>query len=275
MEYPEFKRQVAILCNIDLSQYKSQQMDRRINSFMSLWNVNNYSEYLDLLRTDPKVLNDFINKLTINVSEFFRNPERFVELQKQVLPELLARQSKVRIWSAGCSDGSEPYSVAIIVKELQAEQQVQIIASDIDREIIKKAKHGIYAANEVKCLPEHLLAKYFTEADNKKYRLNDPVKALIDFRIQNLLADHFEPDLDLILCRNVVIYFTEEAKNELYRKFIQSLRPGGYILVGGTEPILQYRQFGLEHVLSSFYRKPLKVDTRKTKENTIDYWYGS
>lgn len=257
MEYAEFKQRVGTLIGIDLSNYKSQQMDRRINSFMSIWGVTNYDEYYDLLNRDSKVLNDFINKLTINVSEFFRNAERFEELQQQILPELLKRQVNVRIWSAGCSDGSEPYSIAIIVKELGVEKRVQIIASDIDRQIIKKAKEGLYAPNEVKSLPPGLLAKYFTlEPDSNKYRLSDSVKKMVDFRIQNLLTDAFETNLDLIVCRNVVIYFTEEAKNNLYNRFIHSLRPGGYILVGGTEPILQYRQFGLEHVISSFYRKP-------------------
>jgi chemotaxis protein methyltransferase CheR len=256
--YSEFKKQVGALCGIDLSNYKSQQMDRRINSFMGLWNVTNYDEYFDLLKRNPKTLNEFINKLTINVSEFYRNPERFEELQQQILPKLLQQHSLIRIWSAGCSDGSEPYSIAIIVKELKVEQQVRIIASDIDRQILHKAQEGLYAANEIKSIPSEVVVKYFIEEANHKYRLLDSVKKMVDFRIQNLLSDPFESNLDLIVCRNVVIYFTEEAKNELYRRFITALRPGGYILVGGTEPILQYRTFGLTHVFSSFYQKPLK-----------------
>jgi chemotaxis protein methyltransferase CheR len=256
--YSEFKKQVSDLCGIDLSYYKSQQMDRRINSFMSLWNVTNYDEYLALLKGDSKTLKEFINKLTINVSEFYRNPERFEELQYQIIPELLRRQSQVRIWSAGCSNGSEPYSIAIIVKELQVEQRVRIIASDIDRQILQKAQEGIYNANEVKSIPAGLVAKYFHQTSDYKYQLLDSLKKMVDFRIQNLLADSFETNLDLIVCRNVVIYFTEEAKNELYDRLIAALSPGGYILVGGTEPILQYRSFGLEHILSSFYQKPLK-----------------
>jgi chemotaxis protein methyltransferase CheR len=259
LDYPEFKKQVAILCGVDLSHYKSQQMDRRINSFMGLWGVGNYDEYLALLKRDPKILKEFINKLTINVSEFFRNPERFEELERQVLPRLLQRQTKVRIWSAGCSDGSEPYSIAIVAREFQAEQRVQIIASDIDRQIVEKAKTGLYTANEIKSMPHHLVTKYFTEAANYKYLLVDSVKEMVEFRIHDLLADKFEANFDLIVCRNVVIYFTEEAKNELYKRFIAALRPGGYILVGGTEPILQYRMFGLEHVFSSYYQKPLVI----------------
>jgi chemotaxis protein methyltransferase CheR len=258
LAYPEFKEEVGALCEIDLSNYKSQQMDRRINSFMDLWNVANYDDYLDLLKRDPKILKEFINKLTINVSEFFRNPERFQELQQQILPELLKRQSQVRIWSAGCSDGSEPYSIAIIAKELQAEQRVRIMASDIDRQILQKAQKGVYLVNEVKSMPQDLVPKYFLKTDDQKYQLLEAVKKLVEFRVQNLLADSFDANWDLIVCRNVVIYFTEEAKNELYKRFINVMRPGAYILVGGTEPILQYRKFGLEHRVSSFYQKPLK-----------------
>jgi chemotaxis protein methyltransferase CheR len=258
LDYPEFKSQVGRLIGIDLSQYKSQQMDRRIHSFMPLWNVTDYDQYFDAIQNDEKVRNNFINKLTINVSEFFRNPERFEELSRIVLPDLLRRQASVRIWSAGCSDGSEPYSVAIIAKELHAENRVQILATDIDKEILRRAKDGLYVGNEVKSLPRELVSKYFTAEANHLYRLAESVKKMVEFKLHNLLCDPFERNFDLIICRNVVIYFTEEAKNALYNKFIAALSPGGYILVGGTEPILQYRGFGLEHAVSSFYRKSLR-----------------
>jgi chemotaxis protein methyltransferase CheR len=257
LDYREFKSQVGRLIKIDLSQYKSQQMDRRIHSFMPLWNVTNYDDYYNVLCNDEKIRNDFINKLTINVSEFFRNPERFAELGRTILPDLLKRQNSVRIWSAGCSDGSEPYSVAIIVKELKAESQVYIMATDIDKAIIQRAKNGVYVGNEVKSMPTELVTKYFKPETNNMYRLDESVKKMVEFKLHNLLCDPFSTNFDLIICRNVVIYFTEEAKNVLYYKFIASLRPGGYMLVGGTEPILQYRNFGLEHSVSSFYRKPL------------------
>jgi chemotaxis protein methyltransferase CheR len=104
-------------------------------------------------------------------------------------------------------------------------------------------------------LPQELLEKYF-ELQNGMYRLNPVLKRLVEFRRHDLLADDFEPNLDLIICRNVVIYFTEMAKLTLYQKFNEALRPGGYILVGGTEPLLNYRQLGFESVIPSFYRKP-------------------
>jgi len=255
MEYDVFKKKVGELCGIDLKHYKSQQMDRRINSLGQAWGVKDYEDYLNQLITNPARFKEFVNRLTINVSEFFRNPERFHELWHQVLPDILKHRSRITIWSAGCSDGSEPYSVAIIVNELNAAAKVRILATDIDREIIRKAQEGIYTANEVKSLPEDLRLKYF-EQKNHLFYLKPEIKQMVEFRHHNLLNDPFPSPVDLIICRNVVIYFTEEAKNMLYKKFIEALRPGGYILVGGTEPILNYRQLGLEHTLTSFYQKP-------------------
>lgn len=258
LEYDVFKKEVGDLCGIDLKYYKSQQMDRRINSLMQTWGVDSYANYLHLLKTNPQRFKEFVNRLTINVSEFFRNPERFEDLWHQILPELLERHSSITVWSAGCSDGSEPYSVAIIVRELQAAGKVRIIATDIDREIIKKAQRGVYAANEVKCLPAALRDKYF-EIRDKDFVVSRSIVEMVDFRHHNLLLDPYPSNVDLIICRNVVIYFTEEAKNQLYRGFYDVLNPGGYLLVGGTEPILGCRQMGFIHSLTSFYQKPLPI----------------
>lgn len=256
MDYIAFKELVGKLCGIDLSHYKSQQMDRRINALMQAWGLNSYDAYYQTLKENPGKFKEFVNKLTINVSEFFRNPERYDELWHKVLPELLSQSKKLKIWSAGCSDGCEPYTVAIILKELQAFDGSRIIATDIDREIIKKATEAVYAENELKNVPDKIREKYFSPT-GLFYKLDSNLKQIVDFRHHNLLNDPYETDLDLIICRNVVIYFTEEAKNKIYERFMDSLKPGGYLLVGGTEPILQYRKLGLEHVLTSFYRKPL------------------
>lgn len=254
MDYPQFKKLAGDLTGIDLSNYKSQQMDRRINSLMQAWNILTYQDFLNILKTDPKKYKDFVNKLTINVSEFFRNPDRFTDLGQHILPELLQKNKQVKIWSAGCSNGSEPYSVAIILKELQAENRVKIFATDLDREILIKAQNGVYLSNEIRNLTPELLGKYFTPKNNG-YVLHDSIKKMVEFKYHNLLDDAYETELDLIICRNVVIYFTEAAKNTMYKKFYNSLKTGGYLLVGGTEPLLTYRQLGFENIWPSFYRK--------------------
>ena len=255
MDFAEFKLLASELSGIDLANYKSQQMDRRINSLMQYWGIDTYDAFVDLLKTNPQKFKDFVNRLTINVSEFFRNFDRFEVCRQQIIPELLKKKPFLRIWSAGCSNGSEPYSIAIIIRELGAEQRVRITGSDVDREILNKARLAEYNINELKNLPPEILDKYF-ELNQEIYRLKETIKEMVSLSHQNLLLDKFDPDLDLIICRNVVIYFTEDAKNELYRKFYNSLTPGGYLWVGGTEPILTYRQMGFEAGPTSFYRKP-------------------
>jgi chemotaxis protein methyltransferase CheR len=118
-----------------------------------------------------------------------------------------------------------------------------------------KAKEAVYAINEIKSMPPELLQKYF-DARNNLFFLKDSIKNMVEFRAHNLLVDDYENNLDLIICRNVVIYFTEEAKKILYKKFLNALSPGGYLMVGGTEPLLTYRQMGFENPITSFYRKP-------------------
>ncbi len=256
IDYPEFKKLAGQLVGIDLSEYKSQQMDRRIHSLMQSWEVQDYDFFLELLNTNPQKYKEFVKKLTINVSEFFRNPERFEELWRRVLPELLNDQHNLRIWSAGCSNGAEPYSVALIVQELGVADRVQIFGTDIDQVILAKARDGVYEYNDLKNLPGEILAKYFT-IQNNRYYLNSTVKSMVEFLTHNLLKDPFLSNFDLIICRNVVIYFTEEAKKVLYEKFFNALKPGGYLLVGGTEPLLNYKKMGYISCSSSFYRKPL------------------
>ncbi len=255
LDYPEFKKLVGQLVGIDLNEYKSQQMDRRIYSLMQSWEIQDYDRYLEVLKTDPQKYKEFVKKLTINVSEFFRNPERFEELWRNILPELLKVRSKLRIWSAGCSNGAEPYSVAIIIRELGVADRVEIFGTDIDQAILAKAREGVYEFNDLKNLPPELTLKYFRIEKNRFY-LNEDIKNMVDFLNHNLLKDPFLSKFDLIICRNVVIYFTEEAKKVLYRKFYDSLNPGGFLLVGGTEPILNYRQIGFISYSASFYKKP-------------------
>ena len=171
-----------------------------------------------------------------------------------MIPELLNNNSHLRIWSAGCSNGAEPYSVALIVQELGAVDRVEIFGTDIDQVILAKAREGVYEYNDLKNLPPQLVAKYFTFKNNRYY-LIDTVKSMVEFLTHNLLKDPFLSSFDLIICRNVVIYFTEEAKKVLYQKIYDSLKPGGYLLVGGTEPLLNYKKLGFISNSASFYQK--------------------
>lgn len=251
-----FKQKLFAKSNIDLNQYKPAQMQRRITNLMNRHGVATYMAFFQLLETNPKLYKDFIDYLTINVTEFFRTPEKFVELEEKVVPDLLKLSSRLNIWSAGCSTGAEPYSLSMIMLDKAPSVRHRILATDLDVEMLAKAKQGTYNVGELKNIPAARLDKYFTRVGDS-CTVKDVVKAAVDFQRHNLLLDKFESGFDLILCRNVVIYFTEEAKDALYRRFFAALKPGGVFFVGGTEAILNFRDIGFTHYLPFFYRKPL------------------
>ena len=145
----------------------------------------------------------------------------------------------------------------MILKELTPTTKHRLLATDLDIEIIAKAKAGIYTANELKALDPKRKEKYFTKTDDDRYAIKSEIKQCVEFKHHNLLKDPFEKGFDLILCRNVVIYFTAEAKDKLYRNFFASLKPGGVLFVGATEAILNSRSMGYENYKPFFYRHPL------------------
>lgn len=254
-DWEVFKQKLFAKSNINLNDYKPAQMQRRISNLMNRHGVSSYTGFFELIDRDQRLYKDFIDFLTINVTEFFRTPEKFVELETKVLPDLLVRNPKLSIWSAGCSIGAEPYSLAMILNDITPQARHRILATDLDVEMLAKAKKGSYSSTELKNIAPSRLTKYFRQKDGL-YEISEDIKKRVDFQRHNLLLDRFESGFDLILCRNVVIYFTEEAKDALYRRFFAALKPGGVLFVGGTEAILNFRDIGFQHYLPFFYRKP-------------------
>lgn len=254
-EWELFKQKLNDKTGINLNFYKPSQMQRRLTNLMGRYEVNGYLDLWNKVEKDPKLFSDFIEYLTINVTEFFRTPEKFTELETKVIPELLNKAPKLNVWSAGCSLGAEPYSLAMILKDLTPNIKHRILATDLDVEILAKAKMGVYSSNEFKNISNHRAQRHFKVRDGK-YFVSEDIKSCVEFKRHNLLLDPFEKGFDLILCRNVVIYFTDEAKLELYKRFFDSLKPGGVLFVGGTEAILNFRDIGFESYLPFFYRKP-------------------
>lgn len=251
-----FKQKLQVKTGIDLDLYKEPQMRRRINNRMVREGYSSYSTYFDVVSADKDEFAAFIEYLTINVSEFFRTPEKFSKLETEVIPDLLKRSPKLNIWSAGCSIGAEPYSLSIIMKELTPNTRHRILASDLDIEILAKAKKGVYTADELKSMSPERRRRYFDQ-DGDNFAVQQDIKTCIEFQRHNLLKDPFEKDFDLILCRNVVIYFTDEAKEQLYINFFQALKPGGILFVGATESILNFRKMGYTSFQPFFYQRPL------------------
>jgi len=251
--YHIFRKTVYDLTGIDLDCYKGTQMERRLQTIMRRAGVHDLTDYARLLSTTPARVKEFQDFLTINVSEWLRNPEKFDELGRVVLPELLSRNPRLRIWSAGCSNGSEPYSIAMVLDEIDPAGRHYILATDLDEEILKVARAGTYTEKDIKSVSPLRRARYFTQQGDL-FTVKPALKAKVQFERQNLLSDAFPFELDLILCRNVVIYFTEEAKDDLYRRFHRALRPGGMLFVGGTESLLKARDMGYASASPFFYR---------------------
>ncbi len=239
---------------LDLTGYKRPQMERRINSLMRSLRIENYDEYLSLMEAEQKHWQKFIDTLTINVSEFYRNPPQWEILISKILPALFARNSSLKIWSAGCSTGEEPYTLAMVLSMNFPTHTFNLLATDIDDEVLNKARNGIYIDKAIINLPQTYLTR-FIKQENGNIIVSDEIKKKIKFGKHNLLRDSFDRNFDLILCRNVVIYFTEESKNELYKNFYGALKPGGILFTGSTEQIFQAREIGFSLVSSFFYQK--------------------
>lgn len=242
------------LSKIDLKAYKRPQMERRINSFMRSANANNYKDFIDILNKDQQIYRKFLEHITINVSEFFRNLNHWEVMEKEVIPLLLQDKRSLKIWSAGCSTGEEPYSLAMMIKENRWNLRDKIYATDIDKEVLSKATRGIYSERAMEGVSKDIRNKFFTSVD-EGYEINDEIKKMVNFQQHNLLRDPFPKDFDLILCRNVVIYFTEDTKEKLYRNFTDSLRKNGVLFIGSTEQIFQAKELGLKSIATFFYQK--------------------
>ncbi len=256
MDYEQFKTQVYKLTKIDLSSYKEKQMKRRIDSLIARHKYEGYAQYIDAIKKDADLFEEFVNYLTINVSEFWRNPEQWDVLEKKVLPELIKEANgPLRVWSAACSTGDEPYSLVMLLSKFMPLNRIRIIATDIDKQVLEKARVGLYSQKSIAGLPEEFKNKYFSKVGLSNYQISEDIKKCVEFREHNLLNDAYPNKLDLIVCRNVLIYFTEEAKEEIYKKFNDALRSGGSLFVGSTEQIMNYRELNYTSLHSFFYKK--------------------
>ena len=257
MDYEGFKAAVFKLTSIDLNAYKDQQMKRRIDTLISRNKISGYEDFVKALKADKELFEEFVSYLTINVSEFYRNPEQWELMDKQFIPMLIEKFGKnLKIWSAACSTGDEPYSLVMALSRHLPLNQIKIIATDIDKQILAQAKVGIYNEKSIASVPKDLRDKYFTKIGNS-YQISNEIKSRVDFRQHNLIKDPYPDKCDFIICRNVLIYFTEEAKDDVFRKFCKSLKTGGFLFIGSTEQIMNHREMGYERKNSFYYEKAI------------------
>jgi len=253
-DYLDFCDGVRRLCKIDLTQYKRNQMERRIRGFAERRGLPVLSDYLRRLGTDETELDSFLDRVTINVSQLWRNPTQWALLAEEVAPEL-AREGRIRAWSAGSSYGAEAYTLAAILREAAPAARVSIVGTDIDRRMIALATAGAFSDNDARDAPQAKLERWF-ERTETGWRAGRELREVTRFELGDLLRlAPRRAEYDLILCRNTVIYFTEEVRDALHSELADALRPGGYLLVGSTERVANAGAIGLEAVHPFTYRK--------------------
>ena len=254
--YESFKTEIFKLTKIDLNSYKEKQMKRRIDTLIAKVGAKTYNEYVDIIKKDEEKFDEFVTYLTSNVSEFYRNPDQWELMDKEIIPELIKKFGRnLKIWSAACSTGDEPYSLVMALSRHLPLSNIKIFATDLDKQVIAKAKAGLYSEKSVMNVPADLKQKYFTKV-GPSYQISDEIKQRVEFKEHNLLKDIYPVDYHMIVCRNVLIYFTDEAKDEVFLKFNKALTKGGILFIGSTEQIIEYKEMGYLRKNSFYYEKP-------------------
>lgn len=258
-EWADFYRLMKRRTGLDLTLYKQDQLQRRIVSMAETKRTTSLAEFWKLVSTDDGSTQWFLDKLAINVSELFRNPEKWAEMESTILPKLLEKTSRLRCWSAGCSYGAEAHTLAAIIDH-RFPGNHSITGSDIDRAALDQAQRGEFCEADIRYVPDAYREKYFDRTASG-YTAKPVLKKYLSFKRQDLLGESFDNGFDLIMCRNVVIYFTDPAKDSLYRKFYQALKPGGILFVGSTERIFSAKEIGFTTTIPFFYQKPMEGKT--------------
>lgn len=230
----------------DLRRFKQNYLRRRVLARMRSLALAAWGDYAAFLDASPGEYEKLKDRLTVNVTEFFRDADVYEHLGAEVLPALMRGEGgrpprELRVWSAGCSSGEEPYSLAILYGEasrrMEAPPPLRLMASDLDEAVLARAREGRYPKAAVARLPAGLREQYFA-AEGDEVRAGEALRAAVVWRQHNLFADAPPSPLDMVLCRNVMIYFSRELQQRLLQAFHKALRPGGIFVTGKTETVL-------------------------------------
>ncbi len=254
--YARLAAEVRALLDLDLAQYKPEQVWRRVHAFARANGLDGWAALTTRARREPAFRDRFRDMLTINVSEFFRNPEAWDFLRDHVLTSLLRGRLRLRAWSAGCSIGCEPYSLVMLMQESAPGVLLDLLATDIDPTALERARAGRYSEAQMIGVSAARRARCFVQS-GPDWEVRPELRVRARFRRHDLLRDPAEKGCDLTICRNTVIYFTESAKTDLFGRLAASLRPGGVLFIGATETIGDPVRFGLRALGPSFYERTL------------------
>ena len=260
-------------CGIFFDDASKFLLERRLSRRLEQHQLKSFEEYYHFLRYDRKreeELTILVDNLTTNETYFFRESPQLRAFSEEILPELrerLADRKVLRIWSAGCSTGEEPYTIAMLLLESGdwwRDWQVEILGSDINQRVLHTARKGVYKKSAHRVTSPEMLTKYFIEEDKGNYRIVDKVKELVSFSSLNLLdplKTSLISNMDIIFCRNVIIYFDKEAKKKVIESFSNKLREGGYLLLGHSESLINISNAFVLRTLKNdmVYQKPLRT----------------
>ncbi|MBN1755397.1 protein-glutamate O-methyltransferase CheR [bacterium] len=247
----ELTRFLKLRYCLDFTSYKLPFLRRRLVGRMNRMGISSFPQYMGLIQADPEERSKLISNLTINVSEFMRNPEVFDKIRKIIFPRIIADRDQcdkpIRIWTAGCSTGEEAYSLAILMAESEKLRNLPltIIATDIDQDALKSAQIGIYNESALTNISEELKERYFSRITEGKYQIKTELTDSIRFIRHNIVYDKSFGQFDIIVCRNVSIYFDKGLQYKMYNRFYQSLYNYGFYVSGKTEmlPLNLYKFF--------------------------------
>lgn len=244
-EFFQLRDYVLSNYGIDLSK-KRMLIQGRLNTVLQKYNMTTFSQYIELVMNDKSgaELQQMLNRLTTNLTFFLREKDHFDFIRSTVLPEFdhNFKNRELRIWSAGCSSGEEPYTIAMTLMDYYESKgmpaRFKLLATDLSQNVLGQAQRGVYTSESLKDVPGNWLTKYFEKMGDGDYRVNDKVRSHITFKIFNLMEPfRFSKPFEIIFCRNVMIYFEKQKKDELITKYYTWLVPGGYFFISHSENI--------------------------------------
>lgn len=263
-EFTQLAEYIERNYGIHLKEEKKTLIISRLHNELVKSNCKNFTQYFEYVRSDKtgKALTELINRITTNHTFFMREAEHFYYFRDKVLPYLstTVKNRDLRVWSAGCSSGQEPYTLAMIMDDYFNQDKpswnTQILATDISTKVLHEALEGIYGEDEIASIPAKWKINYFQKLDNGSYMVTDKIKKEVIFRKFNLMENPFpfKKKFHTIFCRNVMIYFDHNTKMGLINRFYDMLEEGGYLFVGHTESIPSNKT-GFKYVMPAVYRK--------------------
>ena len=261
--FQKVKRMISQSAGLNCSGYRDEYLKRRFEIRLKATSTNTYARYILYLKKHPEEFTNLLNDLTINYTTFFRDSDVYQYLEHKLLPKLFLSKRPIKIWSAGCATGEEPYSLSILIHKLLGRrllfQPVTIIASDIDKDALSKAQRGVYQSRHLSTMDKSLIDQFFTK-DEEKYIIKDLTKKIITFEQFDLMKEPKHCSFDLILCRNVMIYFSKEGQQHIHMNFYRALRDGGYLITGKSEILTGEPAVVFDPLdyITRVYQKPIK-----------------